>query len=120
MKTAGWVVAVVVAVGVGGMARADGAAKPFDAAAAWKSKCAACHGPAAKGNPKMLKMLKTDAAALDLTDAASQKKTDAELAKIVTDGVPNTKMVAFGKKFSADEINALVALIRKLATPAKS
>jgi len=85
------------------------------AAATWTKSCKSCHGDDAKGNPKMLKALKVDAAAIDLTDAPTQGKSDADLTGIVTNGSANKKMTAFGKKLKPEEITGLVAYIRSLA-----
>lgn len=52
----------------------------------------------------------------DMTDAKVQDAlTDADATKDIKDGVTvdgTTKMKAFGDKFSADEIKALVAQVR--------
>lgn len=104
---------------VTGAALAAEAAKAPDGAALFKAKCAMCHGPAGKGNVKMLKPLKSTAADLDLTDDATQKKSDADLTKIVADGSPTNKsMAGFGKKLKADAIAAVVAQIRVFAKAA--
>ena len=45
--------------------------------------------------------------------------TDADLEKTIREGKEGTLMVAFNDRFSAEEIKALVAYIRKLGTPKK-
>jgi len=87
------------------------AAKPaaVDAAALFNAnKCAGCHGPDGKGNPKIKGVP-------DFTDAAWQKKeSDAELTKTIKEG-KKPIMPAFGTKLSDAEVKALVAYVRKFA-----
>jgi len=109
------VVAHVRTLGGGKPAAAGTPAAGGTAAATWAKSCKSCHGDDAKGNAKMLKALKVDAAAIDLTDAATTGKPDADLTGIVTNGSANKKMAAFGKKLKSDEIAGLVAYIRSLA-----
>ena len=73
-----------------------------DAAALYKSKCAMCHG--ADG---------MKAAGHDLSSAAVQKESDADLAAVITDGKP-PKMPKYGDKLKPEEIKGLVAYIRTL------
>jgi mono/diheme cytochrome c family protein len=49
----------------------------------WKSKCAACHGEAGKGDTDKGKQMKI----ADFTTADFQKKTDADLKKAIEEGV---------------------------------
>ncbi len=49
------------------------------------------------------------------TDAAWQKAaTDAQIEKSIREGKKGTMMASFEKQFSAEEIKALVAYVRKL------
>lgn len=73
-----------------------------DAAALYKSKCAMCHG--ADG---------AKAAGHDLSSADVQKKSDADLAAVITDGKP-PKMPKYGDKLKPEEIKGLVAYVRTL------
>jgi cytochrome c6 len=73
-----------------------------DAAATYKSKCAMCHGADGK-----------KAAGHDLSSAAVQKESDADLAAVITDGKP-PKMPKYGDKLKPEEIKGLVAYIRTL------
>jgi mono/diheme cytochrome c family protein len=98
------------------LARPALAAEP-DAAKIFAKSCALCHGP--EGQP-------TDAFAKlgvrSFKDPEWQKATpDAQLDKSIREGKKGTLMASFEKQLSADEINALVAHIRKLggATPSK-
>jgi mono/diheme cytochrome c family protein len=73
-----------------------------DAGALYKSKCAMCHG--ADG---------AKAAGHDLSSAAVQKQSDADLAAVITDGKA-PKMPKYGDKLKPEEIKGLVAYIRTL------
>lgn len=72
----------------------------------WSTKCKSCHGADGTPSPvgekmgaKPLKGLKLDAAALE---------------KVIAEGKPNTKMMAFKDKLSADQIKAVAAHTAKL------
>ncbi len=78
------------------------AAHAQDAAALYKSKCAMCHG--ADG---------AKAAGHDLSGAAVQKESDADLTAVITDGKA-PKMPKYGDKLKPEEIKGLVAYIRTL------
>jgi mono/diheme cytochrome c family protein len=77
-------------------------------AAAYKGKCAMCHGADGKGSPTGLKM-----GAHDFTSADVQKETDAELTDVITKG--KGKMPPYAGKLKNTEIKDLVAYIRGLA-----
>ena len=79
-----------------------------DGAAVFTGKCAMCHGKTGAGDTGMGKSLKLR----DLASADVQKQSDADLAKIVTDG--QGKMPAYKGKLSDDEIKSVVAFIRTL------
>lgn len=87
------------------LAHADGAAV--------YAKCKGCHGADGKGNAAMATGMKVDAAALDLTKAATKAKSDADLEIMVKDG-RGGKMPAFGAKLSADQIKEVVKFIKGL------
>ena len=74
-------------------------------AATFKTKCASCHGADGKGKAA----LKTQ----DMSSAAVQGMSDAELTAITTDG--KGKMPAYGKSLKPDQIKDLVAYIRSFA-----
>lgn len=80
----------------------------------FNSKCAACHGKDAKGNPGIAKMYKLDISALDFTDKETQSKKDEELTKIITEG--KNKMQAWKDKLKPEEIKNVVAYIRTLGS----
>ena len=85
---------------LGSPAKADVAA----AEATFKAKCAMCHGADGKGKAAM----KTP----DFTSAEVQKKSDAELSEIITNGKP-PKMPAY-KSMTPDQVKDMVAFIRSL------
>lgn len=109
-----WTAALVAGLAVTASAAEKAAVTP---AQLWVKNCQACHAKDGTGNPKMLKTLKVDAAALNLVDDPSKKKTDAELTTIITDGIPKTKMMSFKKKLSPEQIASLVAHLRTLQSP---
>lgn len=81
-----------------------------DSADVYKAKCAVCHAPDGTGNSVMGKKL----GAKDLRSDEVQKKSDAELNDVVTNGMGKT-MPAYKDKLTADQIKGLVAYIRELA-----
>ena len=87
----------------------DAAAKTYTA------KCASCHGKDGTGNPAMAKVFKVEPPALDMTKKATLDKTDADLAKVVKDGL--NKMPAYKDKLTDADITSVVAYIRTLAKP---
>ena len=74
----------------------------------FKSKCASCHGPDAKGQTPMGKMMKIK----DLTSEEVQKQSDAELHEIIAKG--KKPMPEYGSKLKKEEIDELVAYLREL------
>ena len=91
-----------------------GSAKAADAAQLWNKNCLMCHGADGKGQTKIGHILGIK----DLTDAKVQASfTDAEAIKDIKEGITQDgkkKMKAFGDKFSADDLKALVAHVRGL------
>jgi mono/diheme cytochrome c family protein len=81
-------------------AKADVAA----AGATFKAKCAVCHGADGKGKESM----KTP----DFASADVQKKSDADLAGLITNGKP-PKMPPY-KTMTPDQVKDMVAFIRSL------
>ncbi|MFY9647253.1 MAG: cytochrome c [Terriglobales bacterium] len=77
-------------------------AQAQDAGAIYKSKCAMCHGADGK-----------KAAGHDLTSADVQKKSDADLTAVITDGKA-PKMPKYADKLKPEEIKGLVAYIRTM------
>jgi cytochrome c6 len=79
-----------------------------DAASLFKSKCAMCHAEDGSGNSPSGKALK----AKDLRSQETQSKSDAEISEVITKG--RNKMPAFGQKLKPDQIQELVAYVRRL------
>jgi len=89
---------VVAALGQGGSEAVDGAA-------AYKKRCAMCHGPEGKG----FKALKTP----DMTSAEWQaSRSDEQITEVIKNGKKGTAMPALGSKMSEDEIKAVIAHVR--------
>ena len=82
-------------------------------AATYKSKCVICHGADGSGNTPLGKQLQ----AANFRSKDVQKRTDAELQKIVHDGQAN--MPPFGDQLSDDEIAQVVKYVRSLGKVAK-
>ena len=76
-----------------------------DGAALFKAKCAMCHGPDGNGDTTMGKKL----ALKPLSSADIQKKSDADLTTVVTNG--KGKMPAF-KKLTEGEVKAVLGFVR--------
>ena len=76
-----------------------------DAAAMYKTKCAACHGPDGKGDTAIGKKL----GVRDFASPEVQKQSDDELAAIINDG--KNKMPSYKKSLKPEEVKALVAFI---------
>lgn len=84
----------------------------------WKAKCSACHGLDGRGQTETGRKLKLP----DFTQAAWQAKTSDEFIrnrvtrglKEVRDGVEK-EMPAFGDQLEPEHLDAIVAMVRKLA-----
>jgi mono/diheme cytochrome c family protein len=74
--------------------------EPADAAALYKQRCAACHGPNLEGTAFAPAFTHLD------------HRTDEELFRIVSEGRSGTAMIAWGKQLSTDQIRALVQYLR--------
>jgi len=79
----------------------------------FKSHCVLCHGTDATGNTTMGKQLK----ARNLHSSVVQKKSDAELKHIITDGEGN--MPPFSAQLTSAQIDELVAYVRQLGKSKK-
>lgn len=84
-------------------------ARAQNAAATYKAKCTGCHGADGKGTTGAGKALGVP----DFGSEEAAKMSDADLARIITDG--KGKMPAYGKSLKETEIKDLVAYIRGLA-----
>ena len=81
------------------------AAVAADGAAVYKAKCASCHGPDGKGETSIGKSLKLRG----LASADVQKITDADLAKVISDG--KGKMPAYKGKLTPAQIRDVAAFV---------
>ncbi|MEX0326337.1 MAG: cytochrome c [Puniceicoccaceae bacterium] len=82
----------------------------------WMKYCKKCHGDDGKGQTAMGKRFEIR----DYTDPAIQAEwSDEDIKAAVIDGVKNESgkkvMLAFGKKLSEEEVDAVVAYLRSLA-----
>jgi len=81
-----------------------------DAAKIFAKSCAPCHGKEGAPSAVFAKQ-----GVKNFTDAAWQKATtDAQIEKTIHEGKKGTMMASFDKQFSAEEIKALAAYVRKL------
>jgi cytochrome c553 len=78
----------------------------------YAANCAICHKDTGKGGKISIKGKTLNAE--DLTSEKMKKYSDTELAKDITDGVPDEGMPAFKDKLSSEEIAAVVAQVRAL------
>ena len=81
-----------------------------DAAKTFGKTCALCHGPEGQPAESFAKL-----GVRSFKDQEWQKATpDAQIEKSIREGKKGTLMASFEKQFSAEEIKALVAYVRKL------
>ena len=86
-----------------------------DAAKIFARSCAPCHGKTGQPSAVFLKQ-----GVKDFTDPAWQKATsDAQIEKTIHEGKKGTMMASFEKQYSAEEIKALAAYVRKLGAATK-
>jgi mono/diheme cytochrome c family protein len=74
--------------------------------------CATCHGKDGKADTEKGRAVR----AADLTSVTLQSKTDAELFRAISRGVPGTAMPAFAKTHTPTEIWHAILFLRKLPT----
>jgi mono/diheme cytochrome c family protein len=77
--------------------------------AAYTKRCQTCHAADGKGSPAMAKALKIEFRALGSPEVL--KKTDADLKKVITEGMGKMKGVT---GITAAEMNDIVAFMRSL------
>ena len=78
-------------------------------ASIFKANCASCHGTDGNANTAMGRSLRMR----DLRSPDVQKRTDADLTDIITNGLAT--MPAYKDKLTKDQIQQLVAYIRQIA-----
>lgn len=81
--------------------------------ATFKSKCVLCHGADGTGNTPLGKQLQ----AANFHSKDIQKKTNAELHKVIHDG--QTNMPPFADQLSDDQIDQVIKYVRTLGKQAK-
>jgi cytochrome c oxidase cbb3-type subunit 3 len=69
------------------------------------SSCASCHGLDGRGGQHAPNIA---------TNRGTQRRTDAELFRVIHDGSPSTDMPSFGSSLDSSEISAVVAYLRSL------
>jgi cytochrome c6 len=84
-----------------------------EGAATFKAKCVLCHGADGSGNTPLGKQLQ----AANLRSKDVQKKSNAELHKVIHDG--QTNMPAFADQLSDEQIDQVIKYVRALAKAAK-
>ena len=87
--------------------RADPGPDSAASSAAYRTKCAMCHGPDGSGSEVGKSMHIPDLRSPDV-----QKMSDVQLAQIISDGKGG--MPPFKNSLSAEQVNSLVAHIRSL------
>jgi len=112
MKSVAWW--LVLMLGVCGSMVAQENGKASAGAATFKAKCGLCHGADGAGNTPLGKQLQ----AANLRSKEVQKRSDAELHKIVHDGQAN--MPPFGDQLSDDEIDQVIQYVRGLGKTSKT
>jgi mono/diheme cytochrome c family protein len=78
--------------------------------ALYEQSCAVCHGAQGKGDSPTGKLLMPPPA--NLTSAATQKKSDAEIVQIITNGKPPSAMPAFKGQLSEQQMQDVLAYVR--------
>jgi cytochrome c oxidase cbb3-type subunit 3 len=86
---------------------ADNAAAPTIGRERFVIRCAPCHGMNARGGH-----------APDLTSASTAQKTDTELFRTISRGVPGTAMMGWGESLREEEIWMVVSYLRSLSANA--
>ncbi len=113
---------VISLLAVGSWASSAAPAKS-DAAAGRKiflAKCSTCHGRDAKGSAVMAHLFRADLAKMNLKGEMTQKMNAEDVAKIIENGQPGTKMPAFKEKLKAQQVTDLAAYIKSLGAPKAS
>ncbi len=91
------------------LASAVAVAQGFDAKAAFKQKCAMCHGP----DGTKPTTIGANLGALDLSSEKVQKMSDKELHETIEHG--KAKMPAFGSSLGGDKnVNEMVKYVRSM------
>lgn len=82
-----------------------------DPAALWSKKCKSCHGLTGDADTRMGKRHNIQ----DMTDARWQDENDDDaVRKVIVEGQKGTKMKAYGRSLTQEQIDDLVKHIRSL------
>lgn len=110
MKRVGWSVALLLIVsGAGAWGE-----PAVDGAALYASQCALCHGDGGGGDGMAAGML--DPRPTNFTAAGYWQRADRDaLRKTVREGRPGTGMAGFAGKLTAEQIDAVLAYLEKVA-----
>lgn len=84
---------------------ADAAPPAFDAKTAYTDTCAKCHGDDGKGQTKLGDKVRKEGK--EMPDLTTSKVDPTKFEGIITNGVADTAMKGYAKKFKAEEIAAL-------------
>jgi cytochrome c6 len=103
-----WAAVVAVLCLSSGLAIAQSGKVGSEGETLFKAKCAMCHGPDGSGKTMMGERLKIP----DLRSEEVQKRTDAQLKEIITNG--KAKMPAYKGKVTPEQVDQLVTEIREL------
>lgn len=104
--------AVVVGLGMPAQPVNGAGGDPAKGKAVYQQRCLPCHGPQGKGDGPTGKVLVPPAA--DFTSAASRKKSEADLLKIIENGKPPTAMIAWKGQLSEQDIRNVLAYVTTL------
>lgn len=79
--------------------------------AVYAKSCKACHGAAGEGNPAIAKGMKVELKHLGSADV--QKRSDADLGKIITAGTGKMKAIASVQGAAVNDVVAFVRTMKK-------
>ena len=114
LRRRAWLIVEVVASLVALLACQATVAQAQSAADVYTQRCAACHGPAGKGDGPAAKMLKPGPAPFS---TSLPDQTDDWIAKVIAEGgkgVGEPPMMPAYPTLSADEVKAMVAYVKQL------
>jgi mono/diheme cytochrome c family protein len=90
-------------------------ADPVKGRPMYEKYCLLCHGPEGRGDGPV--GLHTKPPAANFHSRESKKKSDAALLQFIQQGHPETAMAAWKGALSDEQINDIIAYIRKLSPP---
>lgn len=79
----------------------------------YKARCAFCHGADGKGNPGMA----ANSPAVNVADADwTYSGSKEDIARVISDGIPDTRMRGFKGTMTSQEIDAVAEYVLSFAT----